>query len=70
MDEQYMTAAAAMEELHVSKVKMAELLRTGVLPHQVNPLNRRAKLIPVRAVEELKARWMGRVTGPKAKRVA
>lgn len=70
MEEQYMTAARAMSELGVSKVKMAELLRTGVLPFQINPLNRRAKLIPSRAVEELKRRWSGGVAGPKAKKVA
>ena len=70
MQEQYMTAARAMAELGVGKVKMAELIRTGALPHIVNPLDRRAKLIPVEAVEQLKARWTGRVAGPKAKKVA
>lgn len=66
----YLTAAQAQGELGVSKVKMAELLRTGVLPHAVNPLNRRMKLIPAVAVEELKRRWRGVMVDPKARRVA
>jgi hypothetical protein len=48
-----MTEAAA--RLGVSVVKIRGLVRDGVLPARPNPLDKREKLIPLSAVEQLAA---------------
>jgi Helix-turn-helix domain len=53
MDEITMTEAA--EQLGVSLVKLRSLVRDGVLPVRDNPLDKRQKLVPVSAVEELQS---------------
>lgn len=74
MDEQYVTVSAARDYLRISKVKMSELLRYGVLPWESDPEDARQKLIPASAVrayaEEQERKRKRRLTDPKALRVA
>lgn len=51
MDAVPMTEAA--KRLGVSAVKIRSLVREGVLPVRANPLDKREKLIPTDAIEEL-----------------
>lgn len=50
------TMTEAARRLHVSVVKIRSLVREGTLPVQENPLDRREKLIPLAAVEQLEQR--------------
>lgn len=50
---EYMTVKEAGVLLGVTRAKMAQLIRDGVLHAMVNPLNRRVKLIPRGEVEAL-----------------
>jgi hypothetical protein len=43
--------------LGISKPKMAQLIRDGVLATVTSPLDRRVKLVRVADVEALGARW-------------
>ena len=45
MDDKLMTLGAARDRLGVSKPKMAQLVRDGVFPVYINPLDRREKLV-------------------------
>ena len=54
-DGEYMTAGEAREYLGVSKPKMAQLLRDGVLHAEIDPLNRHYKWIRRTEVAALKA---------------
>lgn len=51
---QYMTVGEARAYLGVSKRKMTQLIESGVLPSEENPLDRRTKSIKRSAVEQLK----------------
>jgi len=51
----YMTAGEAREYLGVSKAKMSQLMRDGVLHAEIDPLNRHYKWIRRAEVEALKA---------------
>ena len=53
MTDEYVTVREAGELLGVSKVKMAQLLRDGVLSAQESVLDRRVKLILRADVERL-----------------
>ena len=74
MEEQYVTVRDAREALGLSKVKMAELLRYGVLPWEPDPNDARAKLIPVSAIREFQReqerKRKQRLIDPKALQVA
>jgi len=48
------TTAEARRLLGVSAVKMAQLIRDGIVPHFPNPLDRRVKLVNKAQVESLK----------------
>lgn len=48
------TTAEARRLLGVSAVKMAQLIRDGIVPHFPNPLDRRVKLVSKAQVESLK----------------
>lgn len=50
-----MTAREAQEYLGVSNRKMTQLLASGALTSQPDPLDRRVKLIPRAEVEAIKA---------------
>src|SRR5258706_7800450 len=52
---EYMTAGEARDYLGVSKPKMTQLLRDGVLHAEIDPLNRHFKWIRRAEVEALKA---------------
>lgn len=52
-DEEYVTVREAGEMLGVSKVKMAQLLRDGVLTAQDSVLDKRVKLIKREDVERI-----------------
>lgn len=54
-----MTVAEAQRELGVSKVKVAQLIREGLLHATPDPLDKRSKLIPRAEVDALKARSRG-----------
>jgi len=43
------------ERLGVSRVKVRGLVKEGILPAMTNPLDRRERLIPLRAIEDLEA---------------
>jgi len=45
MDPDFITIGTARERLGVSKPKMAQLIRDGLFPVYVNPLDRREKLV-------------------------
>ncbi len=47
------TMTEAARRLQVSVVKIRSLVREGVLPARENPLDRREKLIPIAAVQQL-----------------
>jgi len=51
-----MTVAEAQRALGVSKVKIAQLIRDGLLHATPDPLDKRSKLIQRAEVEALKAR--------------
>lgn len=69
-EKMYLTSAEAARELHITRARIADLLRRGVLPHEVNPLDQRVKLIPASAIEELRQKYAGeRGAGPKARRM-
>jgi hypothetical protein len=53
---EYLTVAEAKHLLHVSRNKMGELIRLGILPTEPNPLDRRSKLIKRMDVEKLIAK--------------
>jgi excisionase family DNA binding protein len=53
--EQTLTLNEAARRLGVSRHKVWLLVRDGTLPARQNPLDKREKLIPVSAVEELAA---------------
>ena len=48
------TTSEARQLLGVSGVKMAQLIREGIIPHFPNPLDRREKLVSRAQVESLK----------------
>ncbi|HYO62526.1 MAG TPA: hypothetical protein VER08_02605 [Pyrinomonadaceae bacterium] len=50
------TTSEARRLLGVSAVKMAQLIRDGLVPHFPNPLDRRVKLVSKAQVESLKPR--------------
>ncbi len=52
---EYMSVAEARAYLGVSRPKMAQLIKDGVLAAEVDPLNKRYKWIPRAQVEALKA---------------
>jgi hypothetical protein len=54
--EDYMRTAEARKLLRVSPTKMAQLLADGSLPHFIDPLDRRVKLVRRADVEALRAR--------------
>ena len=56
LESEYMTVAEAQDELGVTKRKMAELIKSGRVPTEENPFDRRSKLIARSAVEALKAK--------------
>lgn len=72
-DAVYMTAMEAAAELGVTKVKMAEMLRYGILKWEPNQFDLRVKLVRVADVEQLKRQRQaalhirGRVADPKAR---
>ena len=45
----------AAERLGVSRVKVRALVKEGTLPAMTNPLDRRERLIPLSAIEQLEA---------------
>lgn len=47
------TMTEAARRLGVSLVKVRSLVREGILPVRANPLDKREKLVPLAAVEEL-----------------
>jgi hypothetical protein len=53
MSDELISVAEAREILGVSKPRMAELLKTGVLKWERNPLDRRGKVVRVADVDEL-----------------
>jgi excisionase family DNA binding protein len=57
------TITEAARRLSVSVVKIRNLVREGVLPATSNPLDKREKLIPLEAVQEL-AKQRNAVTRP------
>lgn len=66
-EEEYLTATEAAHELGTTRAKMAALLKSGTLPFIDDPLDRRVRLIPRSAIEELR-RLSGRRAGdPKAR---
>jgi|GEM_PF-1153815 len=52
MDSDLITVGAARERLGVSRPKMARLIREGLFPVYINPLDRREKLVRWAEVEE------------------
>lgn len=54
-EEQYVTAGKAATLLGTTRMKIAELLKKGVLPYKENPLDARKKMIPLSAIEKLRA---------------
>jgi len=52
MDPELITVGAARERLGVSKPKMAQLIKSGLFPVYVNPLDRREKLVRWAEIEE------------------
>ena len=48
------TTSEARRLLGVSAVKMAQLIRDGIIPHFPNPLDRRVKFVSKAQVEALK----------------
>lgn len=52
MDPELITVGTARERLGVSKPKMAQLIRSGLFPVYVNPLDGREKLVRWAEVEE------------------
>jgi excisionase family DNA binding protein len=57
MGDEYLTVGEAQRRLGVSKPKMAQLIRDGVLATETSPLDRRVKLVRVAEVDALAARW-------------
>lgn len=57
MPDEYMTVGEARERLGVSKPKMAQLIRDGLLPAMESPLDKRVKLVRAADVEALASRW-------------
>jgi hypothetical protein len=60
---EYLTVAEAKQVLHVSRNKMGELIRMGILPTEPNPLDRRSKLIKRTDVEVLAAKQPAALKG-------
>jgi excisionase family DNA binding protein len=56
---EYLTVAEAQELLGVTGRKMADLLKRGDLPSEVNPFDRRSKLVRRADVEKLLAKMPG-----------
>jgi excisionase family DNA binding protein len=52
--EQALTMTAAARQLGITRTTLRRLVREGVLPTLDNPLDRRQRLIPVSAIEQLK----------------
>lgn len=57
MADEYMTVGEARERLGISKPKMAQLIRDGILMTVTSPLDRRVKLVRVVDVEGLAGQW-------------
>lgn len=53
-ESEYMTVADARDYLGVSKRKIAQLIESGVLPAEDNPLDKRSKKVRRADVEALK----------------
>ncbi len=52
MDPELITIGEARERLGVSKPKMAQLVKAGLFPVYINPLDRREKLVRWADIEE------------------
>lgn len=74
-EERYVTVQQTADELGVSRATVWRMIRDGKLPSERDPLDRRAKMIPVSALEALKRRsahyarmamQRGYASGPKA----
>jgi excisionase family DNA binding protein len=52
-DEEWLTINEVAERLQTNRVKIWRMIKTGRLVARENPLDRREKLIPVSAVQEL-----------------
>jgi hypothetical protein len=61
MANEYVTVGRARERLGISKPKMAQLIRDGVLATVTSPLDKRVKLVRVADIEALAARWVKKV---------
>ena len=57
MESPYMTVGEAQMRLGVSKHKIADLIKRGILSAEENPLDRRQKLIKQEDVEALGKRY-------------
>lgn len=57
MDGELLTVGEARARLGVSKPKMAQLIREGILATTDSPLDRRVKLVRLADVEALATKW-------------
>ena len=60
MNPQYLKVVEAQKRLGVSKKKMAALLAEGTLPFQLDPLDKRVKLVRRSDVERLMESRLGK----------
>lgn len=57
----YVTAMEAAAMLHIHRPKLAQLIKSGLLPVKTDVFDRRIKWIPVEAVERLAAQRLSSV---------
>ena len=60
-EERYVTATQAARMLHITRVKLAALIRTGELPVRTDVFDKRIKWISLAAVERLQAQRLSSV---------
>lgn len=65
-DDEYISVAQAREILGVSEPKMAQLLKSGQLASEPNPVDRRGKILKRSEVEALAAKLPKRVRPNRA----
>ena len=59
--ERYVMATQAAQMLHITRVKLSALIKSGELPVRTDILDRRFKWIPLAAVERLQAQRLSSV---------
>lgn len=52
-EDEWLTINEVAERLHTNRVRIWRMIKAGLLEAHENPLDRREKLVPLAAVEEL-----------------